>query len=89
MNKDLTRRELQVLKLLAFGNTVKDCASMMDLSVKTIEAHKFNLMRKLDIHNRAHLTSYAIEHKLVKLKHATVEPSRSVSSSRPTEAKPK
>jgi DNA-binding NarL/FixJ family response regulator len=89
MKKELTRRELQVLKLLGEGNSVKVSASILDLSVKTIEAHKFNLMRKLDIHNRAHLTIYAIEHKLVKLKPSPVEPSKSVSSSRPTEAKPK
>ena len=38
-----------------------EVASELSLSVKTIEAHKLNLMRKLDIHNRAHLVEYAIQ----------------------------
>ena len=38
-----------------------------DLSVKTIEAHKFNLMRKLDIHNKAQLVQYAVQKKIIKI----------------------
>ena len=38
-----------------------------DLSVKTVEAHKFNLMRKLDIHNKAQLVQYAIQKKIIRL----------------------
>ena len=49
----LTKREVEVLKMLAEGASVKEIASEFDLSVKTIEAHKFNLMRKLGIHNKA------------------------------------
>jgi len=41
--------------MLAEGKSVKEIATNLELSVKTIEAHKFNLMRKLDIHNRAQL----------------------------------
>jgi DNA-binding NarL/FixJ family response regulator len=63
----LTRRELEVLKFLAEGNSVKEIASTLDLSVKTIEAHKFNLMRKLDIHNKAQLVQYAIQKKIIRL----------------------
>ncbi|MFN7992530.1 MAG: response regulator transcription factor [Bryobacteraceae bacterium] len=63
----LTRRELEVLKFLAEGNSVKEIAGMLDLSVKTIEAHKFNLMRKLDIHNKAQLVQYAIQKKVIRL----------------------
>ncbi|HEX2327623.1 MAG TPA: response regulator transcription factor, partial [Candidatus Angelobacter sp.] len=46
----LTPREREILKLLAEGNSVKEIAVILGLSVKTVEAHKFNLMRKLDIH---------------------------------------
>jgi two-component system, NarL family, response regulator NreC len=56
----LTAREQEVMRLLAEGRTVREVASELSLSVKTIEAHKLNLMRKLDIHNRATLVEYAI-----------------------------
>ena len=51
----LTKREREILKMLAEGKSVKEIACEFDLSVKTVEAHKFNLMRKLDIHNKAQL----------------------------------
>jgi DNA-binding NarL/FixJ family response regulator len=63
----LTKREREVLKLLAEGQSVKEIAAGFDLSVKTIEAHKFNLMRKLDIHNKAQLVQYAIQKKVIRL----------------------
>ena len=63
----LTKREREVLKLLAEGQSVKEIAGNFDLSVKTIEAHKFNLMRKLDIHNKAQLVQYAIQKKVIRL----------------------
>ncbi len=63
----LTPREKEVLKMLAEGNSVKEVACQLDLSVKTVEAHKFNLMRKLDIHNKAQLVQYAIQKKIIQL----------------------
>jgi two-component system, NarL family, response regulator NreC len=63
----LTKREREILKLLAEGLSVKEIAASFDLSVKTIEAHKFNLMRKLDIHNKAQLVQYAIQKKIIRL----------------------
>jgi len=63
----LTSREREVLKMLAEGSSVKEIACDLNLSVKTIEAHKFNLMRKLDIHNKAQLVQYAISKKIIKL----------------------
>lgn len=63
----LTAREKEVLKLLAEGNSVKEIACQLNLSVKTVEAHKFNLMRKLDIHNKAQLVQYAIQKKIIKI----------------------
>ena len=63
----LTQREREVLKLLAEGNSVKEIACTFNLSVKTIEAHKFNLMRKLDIHNKAQLVQYAVQKNVIKI----------------------
>jgi two-component system response regulator NreC len=63
----LTPREREVIKMLAEGNSVKEIASLLGLSIKTVEAHKFNLMRKLDIHNKAQLVTYAIQKKIVKM----------------------
>ena len=63
----LTQREKEVLKMLAEGNSVKEIACTLNLSVKTVEAHKFNLMRKLDIHNKAQLVQYAVQKKVIKI----------------------
>jgi DNA-binding NarL/FixJ family response regulator len=63
----LTKREREILKMLAEGRSVKEIAGNFDLSVKTIEAHKFNLMRKLDIHNKAQLVQYAIQKKIIRI----------------------
>jgi two-component system, NarL family, response regulator NreC len=63
----LSDRERQVLRLLADGLSSKAIAARLVLSVKTVDAHKYNLMRKLDIHNRADLVKYAIRKKLVRV----------------------
>ncbi len=63
----LTAREKEVLKMLAEGQSVKEIACTLNLSVKTVEAHKFNLMRKLDIHNKAQLVQYAIQKKIIQI----------------------
>jgi len=63
----LSSRECEVLKLLADGLTLKEIAVKLDLSVKTIDAHKTNLMRKLDLHDRSELIKYAIQRKLIHL----------------------
>ena len=63
----LTHREVEVLKSLAEGLSVKEIAGGLGLSVKTIEAHKFNLMRKLDIHNKAQLVHYAFQKKIIQV----------------------
>lgn len=66
-NRPLTAREREVLKLLAEGRTVRSAAGVMGLSVKTVDAHKFNLMRKLGIHNKAELVMWAIQKRVVRL----------------------
>lgn len=64
---ELTPREREVLKLLAEGHTVKKVAEILHLSQKTVDAHKTNLMKKLDIHNRVELVKYAISKKLIQI----------------------
>jgi two-component system, NarL family, response regulator NreC len=61
------RTRERVLKMLAEGNSVKEIPGDLNLSLKTVEAHKFNLMRKLDIHNKAQLVQYAIQKKIIKI----------------------
>jgi two-component system, NarL family, response regulator NreC len=63
----LTVREREILKLLAEGRTVRSAAHTLGLSAKTVDAHKFNLMRKLGIHNKAELVMWAIRKRLVKI----------------------
>lgn len=63
----LTDREREVLKLLADGLSIKDIAARLELSVKTVDVHKSNVMRKLDIHDRAALVKYAIRRKLIRV----------------------
>jgi two-component system response regulator NreC len=64
---ELTPREREVVKLLAEGNSVRKIAELLGLSAKTVDAHKFNLMRKLDIHNKAQLVTYAIQNRILEL----------------------
>jgi DNA-binding NarL/FixJ family response regulator len=61
----LTHREREVLKLIAEGNMNKSIADYLNLSVKTVEKHRSNLMTKLNVHNAAGLTVYAIENGLL------------------------
>lgn len=62
---NLTDRERQVLELIANGNSNKDIAAKLELSVKTVDNHRCSMMRKLDLHNIAGITRYAIEHRFV------------------------
>jgi two-component system, NarL family, response regulator NreC len=59
-NGDLTDREEEVLRLISFGYSNKEIGARLDLSVKTIEAHKANGMRKLGINSRIDIVRYAI-----------------------------
>lgn len=61
----LTHREREVLKLIAEGYRSRQISEMLFISSKTIEKHRENIMRKLDLHNTAALTAYAIEHGLI------------------------
>jgi two-component system, NarL family, response regulator NreC len=66
----LTAREREVLRLLAEGNSAKKLAALLGLSSKTVEAHKFNLMRKLDVHNTAQLVRVALQEHIISLSEA-------------------
>jgi len=57
---DVSTRESEVLRLIALGHSNKEIATRLDLSVKTIEAHKANAMRKLGISGRIDIVRYAI-----------------------------
>lgn len=61
----LTPRELDVLRLLAKGNTNRQSAAQLGLSVRTVENHRANLMGKLGLTSRVELVSYAEEHDLL------------------------
>jgi DNA-binding NarL/FixJ family response regulator len=61
----LTRRETQVLTHIAQGLSVKEIATTLNVSIKTVEGHKANLMTKLDIHDRVLLAHHAIRQGLV------------------------
>jgi DNA-binding NarL/FixJ family response regulator len=56
-----------VLQLLAEGKSTKEIAALLNLSVKTIETHRLNIMEKLDLRSVAELTKYAIRHGLTSL----------------------
>ena len=56
----LTSREREVLQLIAEGGSTKEIAFRLGLSVKTVQSHRINVMRKLDIHETATLVRYAI-----------------------------
>lgn len=58
---DLTAREREVLTMVAWGHTNKEIASVLGITVKTVETHKANAMGKLEITSRAELVRYAIE----------------------------
>jgi two-component system response regulator NreC len=61
----LTRREREVLKLIGEGYKNREIADYLCLSVKTVETHRANLMRKLDLHDVSALTRFAIEKGLI------------------------
>jgi len=61
----LSDREREILVMLADGGSLKDVATHLELSVKTVDAHKYNIMRKLDLHDRTDLIRYAIRQKLI------------------------
>ncbi|MGA9538507.1 MAG: response regulator transcription factor [Desulfobacterales bacterium] len=64
---DLTLREREVLQLLAEGRATKKIAERLNISVKTVESHRKNLMDKLNLHTVAELTKYAVRRGLTSI----------------------
>lgn len=63
----LSSREREVLQLIAEGKTSREIAELLNLSVKTVQSHRTNLMQKLDLHDRGDLIKYAIQKKIIEL----------------------
>jgi DNA-binding NarL/FixJ family response regulator len=61
----LTGREFEILQLIAGGHSNREIAEILSLSIKTIETHRMHIMEKLDIHDVAGLTRYAIRKGLI------------------------
>ncbi len=61
----LTSRERQIVQLLAEGKTSKEIATALDISIKTADTHRANIMRKLDLHTLADVVRYAIRNKMI------------------------
>ena len=64
-DEPLTVRQREVLQLVAEGMTVKEIASALNISPKTVEFHKSHIMTQLDLHTTAELTKYALVHGLI------------------------
>jgi DNA-binding NarL/FixJ family response regulator len=60
----LTRREREVVKLVAEGHTSKEVARLLNISLKTVESHRTTIMRKLDLSSTADLVRYAVRNKI-------------------------
>jgi DNA-binding NarL/FixJ family response regulator len=63
--EQLTPREVEVLKLIAEGNSAKEIAGMLVISVKTVERHRSNILEKLGLRDRVELTRFAIRRGLI------------------------
>ena len=66
-DEGLSPREREVLQLIAEGYTNKQIASILTISVKTVQAHRNSLMQKLDLHDRGELIKYAIQKKIIEI----------------------
>ncbi len=64
---ELTSREREIVKLIAEGYTNQQIAESLHRSVKTIESHRSNILRKLDIHDTIELVKYAVRKKLIEI----------------------
>jgi len=64
-HEELTEREFELLCLIAEGKTNKEIANMLGISVNTVQTHRLNLMKKLDVHDSTQLVRYAIRRGLI------------------------
>src|SRR6476619_45788 len=61
----LTDREREVLQLIAEGKTHKEIATLLSVSINTVETHRKHIMEKLDLHNTADIVRFAVRKKIV------------------------
>lgn len=66
-DKELTKREVQVLELFAEGYSYKEIADQLFISVHTVESHKKNILEKLELNSIIDLVKYAIKHEIIKI----------------------
>jgi DNA-binding NarL/FixJ family response regulator len=64
-HRRLTPREREIVQLLAEGKSNKEVATALNISVKTAETHRTNIMRKLDLHSVSELVRYAVRNKII------------------------
>jgi DNA-binding NarL/FixJ family response regulator len=64
---NLTAREREITQLLAEGKSSKEVASLLNLSTKTVETHRSNIMRKLSVHSIRDLVVYAIKNNIIQI----------------------
>jgi two-component system, NarL family, response regulator NreC len=67
IDSSLSPREREVLQLIAEGYTNHEIAGILSISIKTVQSHRGNLMRKLDLHDRGDLIKYAIQKKIIEI----------------------
>src|SRR5207302_6454006 len=65
MRKALTAREREIVQLLAEGQSSKEVAVALGMSVKTAEAHRANIMRKREMHSVSELVRYAVKNNMI------------------------
>lgn len=65
--RQLTKRELEILRLIADGYKNREVAEALRISIKTVETHRANIKNKLGMHHLSQLVKYAIKHKLTQV----------------------
>ena len=61
----ITPRQREIMQMVAMGHTNREIAASLDISVRTVEVHRFNLMRRLNVRNVAQLLRQALQQKLL------------------------
>jgi len=67
-NEDLTQREIEILKLAAYGKSNKEIADKLFISTKTVDTHKYHILKKLKLKNTAEMVLYAVKNKIIEIK---------------------
>ena len=62
---DLTDRQLDIVQLLAEGRSMKEAASVLNLTTRTVAFHKYRAMRRLNLQNDSQVVQYAVQHHII------------------------